>query len=956
MSTSNTRPACSPALRGQSVTRSALSLSPIAAAVIMMFTVNGSVGAQQTDPAAKPDASKQESAMDDAARAEAAKVEAAKVEAAKVKAAKAASTMETVFVTGIRRGIESAIATKRDSDSIVESVSAEDIGKLPDSSIAESIARLPGLAAQRVAGRAQVISVRGLSPDFATTLLNGREQVSTGDNRSVEFDQYPSELLASVTVYKTPDAGLVGQGLSGTIDLQTVRPLAFSDRVLTANVRGERNSLGSISNAKATGNRFSATYIDQFANRTIGVAFGFAHLESPILENQVGLYEPWKTDGRSGLPGGTFEVDGIKSLARSGINKRDGFMGVIEFRPSKEWSSTLDVFYSKFKKEDTSNQFEVNLGDYNGGFKPGLNYTSSTINSNNVLTGGVATGLYPLVRGIYTKDENTISAFGWNNKFQFDGFSVVADVNLSKAKKDELSLENNLQLARFSSTSAPLDSVTLNYANGGFPTLRPGLNYSDATRLFVDNTIYGSGYGKTPKVEDELKGYKLVGTFAMPASMSGLFSAVDVGLNYADRTKTKHQPEGPITLANGATTVAPDLQYSPVNLNFSGTGIIPSWNVPGVVGRYMVFAPTDTLSYLIAKSWNVKEKITTGFVKANIDTQLGGIGVRGNIGVQIQNTDQSSDSNYYDGTAPAGQQVKPVTDGKTYTDTLPSMNLAFNLGNDQTLRVALAKQLARARVDQLRSSLEFGVDTATFKPGGSGGNAKLEPWRANAFDISYEKYFGTKAYVAVAGFYKDLKSYIYTQSLPYDFSRFTPGTIAQTNIGQFTAPYNGKGGKLKGAEISVSLPLNMATPMLDGFGVVASASYNDSVINIEDPNSNIGSKIPLPGLSRNVQNVTLYYEKSGFSARVSQRKRDDFVGEIANFANDRTLRYVVGERITDMQIGYSFESGTLKGLSLLLQANNLNNAPYQTYAGTKDKPYEYIKYGRTILFGLSYKM
>jgi outer membrane receptor for ferrienterochelin and colicin len=101
--------------------------------------------------------------------------------------------VQQVVVSGIRRGIEGAISVKKDSSSIVEAISAEDIGKLPDVSIAEAIARLPGLAAQRVAGRAQVISVRGLSPDFATTLLNGREQVSTGDNRSVEFDQYPSE-------------------------------------------------------------------------------------------------------------------------------------------------------------------------------------------------------------------------------------------------------------------------------------------------------------------------------------------------------------------------------------------------------------------------------------------------------------------------------------------------------------------------------------------------------------------------------------------------------------------------------------------------------------------------------------------------------------------------------------------------------------------------------------------
>jgi len=115
-------------------------------------------------------------------------------------AAGAVTDLDKVQVTGLRRAIEGAISVKRDSTSIVEAISAEDIGRLPDVSIAESLARLPGLAAQRVAGRAQVISVRGLSPDFSTTLLNGREVVSTGDNRSVEFDQYPSELVSGVTV------------------------------------------------------------------------------------------------------------------------------------------------------------------------------------------------------------------------------------------------------------------------------------------------------------------------------------------------------------------------------------------------------------------------------------------------------------------------------------------------------------------------------------------------------------------------------------------------------------------------------------------------------------------------------------------------------------------------------------------------------------------------------------
>jgi iron complex outermembrane receptor protein len=158
----------------------------------------------------------------------------------------AADGLEEVVVTGIRAGIEGAIQIKSTSDSIVEAVSAEDIGKLPDTSIAESISRLPGLTSQRAEGRASAISLRGTDPGFTTALMNGREQVSTGDNRSVEFDQYPSELLSSVVVYKTPDAQLVGQGLAGTIDLRTVRPLDFGKRAVALNLRGEQNSNGNL--------------------------------------------------------------------------------------------------------------------------------------------------------------------------------------------------------------------------------------------------------------------------------------------------------------------------------------------------------------------------------------------------------------------------------------------------------------------------------------------------------------------------------------------------------------------------------------------------------------------------------------------------------------------------------------------------------------------------------------
>ncbi|OOW80986.1 TonB-dependent receptor [Xanthomonas axonopodis pv. clitoriae] len=878
----------------------------------------------------------------------------------------AVTDLDKVQVTGLRRAIEGAISVKRDSTSIVEAISAEDIGRLPDVSIAESLARLPGLAAQRVAGRAQVISVRGLSPDFSTTLLNGREVVSTGDNRSVEFDQYPSELVSGVTVYKTPDAGLVGQGLSGTVDMQTARPLSYNERVIAIGGRYQRNSLGKAANVDPYGNRFNVSYIDQFADRTIGLTIGYAHTDMPIQENQVGLYEPWQQVNaqrqRPGVADGVYFSDGIKALRRTGNQKRDGVMATLQYRPSNAWTSTLDAFHTEAEQIDTANQFELNLSNYNGGYTPGLNISNVRVNDRNTFVGGDASGVYPLVRGMYNKREDKIDAFGWNNEITAGSVKIVADLNYSKATRDELNLENNLQRAPM----PQLDTVGVSVVGNGFSQLSPGMNYSNPDELFLTNTIYGSGYGKVPRVEDVLKGARLQASFPMPEALSW-FSDLDVGVNYANREKQKTQPEGNITLgAQGEATVAADLQYAPVNLGFAGLGSLPAWNVPATVARYMLFNPSDDASFLVSKAWTVEEKITTAWLRANINTEWGEVGVRGNIGVQLQRADQSSQANYWDASQPAGSEVRPIDDGKTYRDWLPSLNLAFQFPYEQTLRFAMAKQVARPRVDQLRASLEFGVDTSTGRPGASGGNPMLDPWRANALDISYEKYFADRAYVAAAFFYKDLKSYIYTQSRDnYDFSALVagyvppPGSAPVLTTGTFSAPFNGKGGTLRGVELTASLPLELIFAPLEGFGIQASATFNDSDVKIRDPESvsSVGDgEISLPGLSKRVYNLTAYYEHKGFEARVSQRRRSDFIGEIGNFNGNRTLRYVVGENITDAQISYNFsEASSLSGLTLLLQASNLSNSPYRTYAETKDRPLEYIEWGRTFVLGVNYK-
>jgi iron complex outermembrane receptor protein len=293
------------------------------------------------------------------------------------------------------------------------------------------------------------------------------------------------------------------------------------------------------------------------------------------------------------------------------------------------------------------------------------------------------------------------------------------------------------------------------------------------------------------------------------------------------------------------------------------------------------------------------------------------------------------------------------TAGKSYTDFLPALNLVMELGGDQFLRAGVGRQMARPRMDQLSAFSRSEVNDQR-KWTGSGGNPALDPFRATALDLSYEKYFGTKGYVSAAAFYKDLKSYIFDfKNTQYDFTGFPnlSGRVPLNNIGEFSQPVNGKGGTIKGVELAVSVPLNLATSMLDGFGVQASFSDTKSAIK---PFGDADTR-PLPGLSRKVSTLTMYYEKYGFSARVASRKRSEFIAEIEGFGADREYKYARPETVTDLQLGYEIQSGMAKGLNFLLQVNNLNNEPYVEYDKGTGRDTKNDEYGRTTLFGVSYK-
>lgn len=929
---------------------------------------------------AQPDETTQEEAAEAAAQIEEA-----------TPAEEATDPGDTIVVTGFRAALQSAVSRKKRSDQVVESVSAEDIGKLPDASIAESISRLPGLTSQRVSGRSNVISIRGFAPDFSTTLLNGREQTSTGDNRAVEYDQYPSEIINQVNVYKTPMASLIGQGLSGTVDLRTIRPLDAPGRILSIGARASYPDLGKLNpDVSKYGWRANAIYVDRFAADTIGVAVAASYTDEPY---QVEEFNAWGYPGTGPDGSAPFVIGGAKPFNTSTELKRLGLMGTLEWRPDPNFTSTLDAFYSNFKDDQIKRGIELPLWWSAAQLQP-----DRTIEGD-MVTAGTFAGVKGVVRNDVFQRHAKLYSFGWNNAWRGDnGWNLMGDISFSKTDRNELILESYAGTGRGSVGATD----TLGFQTGTSGTVfDPTLNYGDydtilltspqgwgGTQIAPDGTrIVGGqdGYYNNRIIDDRL--WQIRGDVEKEFVGSAL-NSVQAGLNYTDRAKSLTPDEaflGLVANVDGMTSVPvpEEFRRGTTDLDFLGLGPMISYDPLELLRAGIYQLVPNPYGDVIVKSYSIDEKLLTPYVQANIRTQMGATDVTGNIGVQAILTDQRSEGAQaaFLGTNPNGSPnvgAIPRDEGAKYVDVLPSANLSFRMPGDFVVRMAAAREIIRPRLDDMRASSSYGV--AFNDPGdptrftcpegrtcyvvrGGSGNPELRPWRANAVDLTFEKYWGTRGYVAAQLFYKKLVSYIYNEDRPFDFTGLPtqdPGLdpnglpIIINPQGTMNIPINGKGGTLYGAELAGTLPFETFTPALTGFGVTGGVSYTKTRIR-PSPGQPASD---LPGYSRWVANGTAYYERGGFNVRGSVRHRSSFVGEVSGFGASRVRRRARPETILDGQIGYDFlqEGSRLHGLSVYLQGQNLTDEPFVT--GNPDQPLQVIdhqRYGRRFLAGFTYK-
>ena len=877
--------------------------------------------------------------------------------------------VEVIEVSGFRGSIVESINTKRFATTIVDSVSAEDIGKLPDSSIADSLSRITGLAAQRLEGRASVISIRGFGENESTTTFNGREQVSIGDGRGVEFDLYPSEIMSGVSVYKTPSASMTGEGIAGVIDMQTVSPLAKGERVIVANAQLEMNGHDAVIEGwDDTGHRATISYIDQFADDTIGVAFAFNTMKSPGQEKQFGRHgDPFLYT----LTDGTTEYDGIKGAnlkARSSVLERDSVMAVVEFAPNDNLKITVDSLYVDFSDERYIGAVEFGFNNCDS-----RDTCSYTINS--VDNGFVTSATYENFPFYFKNNQEHRTAdllnLGLNVEYRVnDDLSIEFDASSSDVERDLY------QHATFGGASS-FDGNSVTYTltpDGSGGVFSASQDYSDSAVVGLGDIMgWGlAGERSNPKVKDEINSFKLAAKLLLE---SNVLESIEFGAAYRtrDKQKTIHYTKTDVLESAkipGTNIAAIPSEYilGTADLSHVNFGDVLIFDQEAILASGNIYSETDvTYSWgKINDAFQVSEDVTAAFVQGNLNTEIGGYTVRGNVGLRYVHTKQTSIGDTFGW---SGINTK-LDYEHSYSHWLPSANIIIDLAEDKMLRLGYAKTIARPIMDDMKGGLlveptswDGGINDVDANGNywkASGGNYQLEAREADGFDISYEDYFAPDGYWSVAVFYKNITNWnfdsVYETELPLDDASLATHPVV-TNGGNtgfdsktatVYAKENGGKGHLSGIELSLSMPLNILSDMLDGFGILASHTIVSQ--SMKDFN---GDDYTLPGLSERVSSFTAFYEKDGLQARMSLRKRSDFTASIYSTIGLQTeQRFGVGETLVDAQIGYDVNDN----LYIYLQGQNLTNEPFQTKF--EDAPYatdQYFDYGRSYQVGVSYK-
>jgi TonB-dependent receptor len=848
--------------------------------------------------------------------------------------------VDEVVVTGVRKSLREALDVKRGSDKVVEAISAKDIGVLPDVTIAESIARLPGVNATRDRGNDSQAVVRGLGARLVLGLVNGREVASSEPDRNVRWEIYPSEVVSGVQVYKSQSADLIAGGVAATINIDTIAPLDYKGPQFVLRAGPVFYDGGKdIPNYDTTGYRASGSWVHKI-NDDLAFVLG---LTTQKQKNGYGSFTGWGyNDSNARPPAGASDYSsdlngdgkldatpwGAQMSASRIDQQRTGVSGGLQYKPTDNFELKADALYSKIEITEVQDQTvwgANNWGNWNRGDGTNLGWNdadyhapgaSFTLVNNTVVAATLPFSSVQTVLAKYTENKE-LFAGGLNGKWTGDQWTVVADASYSKAERT-----NTWKAVRFEAwpTWTSFDTRA-----GKTPTITTS---QDSLSLSQTADLAGSHDGPE-HLNDELK----AATLDFTRDLTGVpFKSFQFGARVSDRTKD-HTSFSFAPAATGATV--------PVNL-LSAYKLSDGANVPAILTGDIdkiaaiaygpnAFAVSNATEEL-GERWSVNEKVFEGYGKLNFAADsFAGSWASGNVGIRVVHTETSSDGMQQD-TASA---FKAVTVDNDYTDILPSANAKFDFGDGKVFRLGLAKVIARPPLDELRASRTL----ANWSPWtGSAGNPKLKPFEAWQLDASAEWYFRPEALVAASYYYKDVDSYIGWKQNPVAFGGQTY-TVA--------SPANGGGGYIQGLELTFQTPFFFLPGPLSKFGIYSNYAYVDSDLKEFSPANN---PLSMTGLADHTATVDLWYANGPVEARLGWKYHSPMT--VIYGWNGSDLQTLESEKTLDFSTSYTFNDH----VAVRFQVNNLTNEELRMYRDNDpNRIGRYDSYGRRFLADVTLK-
>ncbi|HEY8879835.1 MAG TPA: TonB-dependent receptor [Roseateles sp.] len=912
-------------------------------------------------------------------------------------------SLETVTITGVRASLTKSLANKRTNDQVVESVVAEDIGKLPDNNVVEALQRVTGIqVTNRAGGEVGTISIRGL-PDVATT-WNGRN-IFTASGTQVALQDIPSTLVRQIDVYKTRDASQLENGIAGQIDVKSLRPFDFKGEKFSLLARetyldpakkwnpqlsalasnrwktdaGDFGALVNLSMVKTDYRNESVTpgaMVPFVSPNAAEVPAGYTPLQR-IFDNNI-----WTPGTYTGLPqqaGSTLNFNGTARpfyLARdavfqsdvAGERKRPAANLALQWQPNADSVYTLEAMYNGYR-DKSFNRLLFSFVDWWGDLGPNPAGTITTFPGTNVIKTRTVNNVYGFNSGDYTTSATDSRIVALNGKWNLgDRLRLDGDVSYQTS-----SFHSEFTATRIDRV-AP--SITVDFNSGGGNMAFKFNNNADLAdpakwnvAQFYDNANRNEGSAGT-------------------ASLNGVYDA-DWGplktLNFGARFDSRKASEANRTQSAflGRNLASLGANYYHVNSNF-GTDIadVPrSWIEPNAyyirdnidAWRKLYnsvdpnFQTTDKLS--LQKTFDVKEDTTNLFLMADTESQLFGRPLRANFGVRYVQVDTSMTAYSVDATT---KVVTPTNGEKTARKFLPSLTLRYEPAKDVLVRFNYGETLRRPGFGALNPVLQLSDDVSRVGyGGGSGGNPGLEPTRSKNLDLTGEWYFqkdsalyGTLFQRKIDGLVVPLRRRVHVDPANDPFRNSTSGGDHSNGYDYvISSPVNASNGKISGLELGTIYFPKGLPGLLDGLGFQGSVTRLTSSQNVPTANNagEIVSQLEAPffGVSKLSWNATLAYEKGPVGARLSYVRRSSFLAanEAALFANPIGI-WRQPEKSVDFQLTYNINDR----MALDISGVNLTNEMQQQYyhfgdAGNPELTnFGTVQIGRAVSVGFRWKL